>query len=140
MPKIKSVVLLSSLFADQRSSGKEISYCLAIESFERSRETVSEDGAILFSAKASFNLFKDVQEPQMTLVCSYLITYLCKDKDEVGLLHDHVIVAHIIPYLREHVSNLTMKSRFPAFYLETVNTYDLLKKFRGDSGTAKQGK
>ena len=140
MPKIESVTLLSSLFADQRSSGKEISYCLAIESFETSEEAPSEDGTILFSAKATFNLFKDVQEPQMMLVCSYRITYLCKDRDDVGLLHDHVVVAHIIPYLREHVSNLTMKSRFPAFYLETVNTYDLLKKFRGDSETADQGK
>ena len=129
MPRIRDVILLSSLFAD---SGKEykdkISHRLALTLYHREDVIVSGDVSLL-PVRMLFNLFQGLDDQPFQLMCSYRIVYELKDESEATLLKDHVVLAHVIPYLREHISGLTVKSRFPVLYIDTKNTLDMLEEY-----------
>lgn len=129
MPGIHDVILTSSFFVDRGETCPEkISFRLALTSFEREQPSSTNDGKSLLPVKMIFELFKNDDNPPFHLLCSYRVVYEFKDQQELDLLQDHVILAHVIPYLREHVSGITGKSRFPALFLDTVNTYALLEE------------
>jgi hypothetical protein len=136
MPKIIDIALQTSMFVDHGAKKKKAVCSLGLDSFERKENRSTDDGPITVSAKASFDLFDNVNKPGMLLMCSYEITYLCHDQEDAKLIPDQVILAHLIPYLREHVTNLTAKSRFPVVYLDTVNTHMLMDKFRAKTANA----
>lgn len=130
MPKINEIALQASLFVDHGTKKKRADCSLGLESFERKESLNEKDGSVTVTAKASFNLFGNVKNPGMLLMCSYGITYSCKNLEDAKLIPDQVILAHLIPYLREHVTSITAKSRFSVLYLDTVNTYELMEQFR----------
>ena len=128
MPKIENISLITSLFIDLNKSPKKIPYSLTLTEYERFINC--KDDECILSADATFNLMEDVEEAVMAFVCRYRIQYSAKAKEEFKVLTDPLILAHIIPYLREHVSNMTMRSRFPVLFLESINTNVLLKNYQ----------
>ena len=130
MPVIRDVMLISSFFVDHGEVYPDkISYALALTFFEREKIIQAEDGNSLLPVKMVFDLFKGDDSPPFRLLCGYRVVYEFKDQKELELLPDHVVLAHVIPYLREHVSGITVKSRFPALFMATVNTYVLLDEY-----------
>jgi hypothetical protein len=135
MPKIRDVMLLSSLFADSGREYKDkISHRLALTLYHREDVMVSE-GVSLLPVRMLFDLFQGLDGQPFQLMCSYRIVYELKDESEAVLLKDHVILAHVIPYLREHISGLTVKSRFPVLYIDTINTLDMLEEYNKSRAT-----
>jgi len=130
MPRIRDVMLLSSLFTDLgKDSNDIIAHRLSLTFFQREKVQEVSEGVLLLPVRMQFNLFQGLDDQPFQLMCSYRIVYEIKDESEADLLKDHVVLAHVIPYLREHISGLTVKSRFPVLYIDTINTLAMLEEY-----------
>jgi hypothetical protein len=91
------------------------------------------------SVLVGFDLTMDIVDPACKFTCKFLSSYTRAGDGNMTWeeLPDHVIVAHIVPFFREFVSNMT--HRMPISVLVMVppaNTSVLLAKFREKSKQA----
>ena len=100
-------------------------YHLAISRFTRRNRNGK---TFRCTADIEFNLFDGIQETDARFICVFHLEY-GGDQDGTDLLKDHIIIAHAVPYLREFVYNMTMRSAKPALLLSPINTPDLLRKY-----------
>ena len=63
------------------------------------------------------------------LNCSFESLYE-SDKNGRELLKEHIVVAHAVSYLREFVSNMTMRSPLPTIVIDPANTLTLLEEYK----------
>lgn len=84
-------------------------------------------------ALVGFDLMMDVENPACTFKCKFLSTYTRGGDGNMTWeeLPEHIIIAHLVPFFREFVSNMT--HRMPISVLVMVppaNTSILLTQFR----------
>lgn len=59
----------------------------------------------------------------------YYLTYSYTDEEDASHLKAAVILAHAVPYVRELIANITMRSSGKPICLSTINTNNLYKDF-----------
>lgn len=125
--KIDSVSLLRCDF-NFIESNNERKCDLAICDFEsKILKNVNEPSKLL--SMVSFDFMNGVEKPIFTLKCIYAIVYSFENDKDLEKLKPHVIIAHIIPYLREFASSLTSRMPGPHLYLDPINTVELFKRY-----------
>ncbi len=83
-----------------------------------------------FMLFAGFDVMFGIENPMFKFSCDYLVRYSRPDGDwdwkEFKTSH---ALAHILPYLREYVSNVTTRMPIPVLILNPVNTETLVSDF-----------
>lgn len=123
--KMVSADLVSCNF--KLKNANERIYNLELRKYESS-EKQQEDG-FHYTALLTFDLMSKVRRPVMAFQCSFLLTYT-GDEEGRKRLKEHIVVAHAIPYLREFVSNITMRAAMPTLTLEPVNAPLLWEQYQ----------
>jgi hypothetical protein len=112
----------------------ELRYSVGIYEFVRTVHSANK-----LSALVGFDLTMDIVNPACTFTCKFLSSYNRAGDGNMTWedLPDHVIIAHMVPFFREFVSNMT--HRMPISVLIMVppaNTSVLLARFREKSKQA----
>lgn len=125
---IKGLYLMNCSFAQHGNPCADMKTVLELTEFSKGSVSKTK-GNHLFPVKVGFNMTVRGTEDSTLFEVNALfgITYELSSKKDKDLLKDHVIISHAVPYLRELVSNLTMRSVFPPLWLAPVNTQELLK-------------
>ena len=77
---------------------------------------------------ASFDLMYGIEKPLFKFTCGFAARYKCKGEDAMPWVEftDAMALAHIVPYLREFVSNMTNRMPVPVLILDPVNVHALI--------------
>jgi hypothetical protein len=105
----------------------ELKFALGITDFDRH---VDADGKIL-QVKVAFNLMDKMENPPCRFDCVFVATYTRPEAAEMKWeeFKDHVAVAHLIPYVREFVSNMTTRLPLTVLMIPPMNTSKMLADF-----------
>lgn len=127
--KLENVYLSACSFNvfPENMEKENLKYHLKLVKYEHEEINPSDD-TFEYSAKISFDLMDKIEKPCMELKCSFSMVYTGK-KSSRNLLKEHIVVAHSISYLRELVSNLTMRSSISVLFIDPVNANDLWKEY-----------
>lgn len=107
--------------------GASKNYNLGLTSFTKSR--LQENGGL--KAIASFDLMCGIENPVCIFKCTFSIRYSSGgDPGCLDALKDHVIIAHILPFLREFVWNTTMRMPVAGLMMRPVNAVQLIDRFK----------
>lgn len=135
---IREVRLLKAHVAMENPEGKA-EYNLRLIGFIRH---ASEDGKAL-DLFASFDMMNGVENPLFVFKCDFMVHYEREDDPDSISWDDFgspVALAHVIPYLREFVSNITNRLPAPVLMLDPINTYAMLEEFEQRKRLAEQAK
>jgi hypothetical protein len=100
-------------------------YAVGIANFIRS---VSEDGTSM-QIEIDFNLLDRIPDPSLDFTCTFLAEYERKPESSMTFpdFKNHIVVAHILPFLREFAFNITGRLRgSPALMIPPINANVLL--------------
>ncbi len=124
---IESVHLLECNVGDVKRE-VDLKFSLGITHFSRA---LISDGKVL-AITVSFDLMQGVQNPPCKFQCMFAVTYTRPPDANMKWeeFKDHVAVAHIIPYVREFVSNITGRLPLSVLMVPPVNTYQLLREYQ----------
>lgn len=127
---IESVHLIDCSVGDVRR-GVDLNFHLGITHLSRS---VLSDGKVL-SVTVSFDLMSGVENPPCKFVCTFVATYTRAAEPENQNMtwddfKDHIAVAHLLPYVREFVSNMTTRLPLSVLMIPPVNTHRLVTAYR----------
>jgi len=114
-------------------------YNLRLVALER---TETPDGKTL-ALQAVFDLMRGVENPMLLFTCEFVAHYARKDDSGLAWkdFSSALALAHIIPYLREYVNNITNRLPTPVLMLAPLNTYAMIADYEecrhraGNSGT-----
>lgn len=101
----------------------------------------SEDGKTL-DLQAAFDLMYGIEKPLFNFTCVFIARYERKD-DQAMQWRDFtsaMALAHIIPYLREFVSNMTNRLPAPVLMLVPLNTHAMIADYEHRRQQADQAK
>lgn len=106
---------------------ENLNYELALTDLKRSMDNEGERLVVI----ASFNLMHNIQNPCCDLECTFVAIYSKTSETTVSWddFSDGLAVAHIIPYLREFISNITNRMPVPPLTLKPVNAFTLVDAF-----------
>jgi hypothetical protein len=92
------------------------------------REVVSEK---VLKVMVGFDLMHDVQNPACRFFCTYSATYTRNAESAMiwDEFKDHLVVAQIIPFVREFICNITARLPFGPLVIPPTNTHILVKEF-----------
>jgi len=106
----------------------EPNYHLGLTALDRA---LSPDGKLM-SYRVAFDLVKGIATPPCRFTCAFLVKYSRAADSNMTWdeFKDFHAVAHLIPYLRELISNITTRMPLPMLMLPPVNVHRLLKEYR----------
>ena len=80
---------------------------------------------------ATFNLMHGIEKPLFKFTCAFLARYTHRDDASMAWndFTSAMALAHIIPYLREFVSNITNRLPAPVLMLSAVNTHAMIADY-----------
>jgi hypothetical protein len=124
---IESVHLLECNVGDVKQE-VDLKFALGITHFSR---TLVSDGKVL-AIKVAFDLMTGIENPPCKFQCTFAATYTRSPEPNMTWeeFQDHVAVAHIIPYVREFVSNITTRLPLSVLMVPPVNTHKMLAEYR----------
>ena len=124
---IKSIHLVQCNIGDVKPD-VDLQFSLGITDFSR---TIISDEKVLL-VRASFNLMDKIENPPCRFDCTFVATYTRGPDSEMKWeeFQDHVAIAHLIPYLREFVSNMTTRLPFSVLMIPPMNTSKMLEEYR----------
>jgi preprotein translocase subunit SecB len=124
---IESVHLLECVVGDVKPE-VTLNFALGISHFSR---TLVSDGKVL-AVKVSFDLMRGIENPPCKFQCTFMATYTRSSEPNMNWdeFQDHIAVAHIIPYVREFVSNITARLPLSVLMVPPVNTSALVEEYR----------
>ena len=124
---IESVHLLDCVVGDVRPEVEQ-KFSIGISHLKR---TIVSDGKILL-VTVSFDLMKGVENPPCKFQCAFLATYTRSPESNMTWdeFHDHIAVAHLIPFVREFVSNITNRLPLPVLMIPPLNTNQMVKEYQ----------
>ena len=126
VPSFEKVALLECKVGDA-IPGADPLYNLGIVSLNR---TILEEGKVL-RIEVGFNLLDGVKEPACTFRCTFASTYrTAKSNGDWEAIKEHVAVAHLIPFVREFIWNLTSRMPLGALMIAPMNTHRMVEAFR----------
>jgi preprotein translocase subunit SecB len=111
-----------------RNSNADPKFELVITNLDR---RISEDDKKLYAFLA-FDLMQGVEDPLCEMESEFVAIYECGDNNNMSWdeFNDVHIVAHVLPYLREFISNMTNRMPVPVLNLPPVNAFLLVDKYR----------
>lgn len=126
--KIDQISLVDCCLKDLNLTN-ELHYNLGIESFER--KLLSDEQLI---ASATFDLMHQVKDPPYSLICTFIAVYTRPEGANMAWdeFKDEIIVAHILPYLREFVSSVSLRLPLPPLVLPPTNAFALVNNYRAN--------
>ena len=125
---LEHIVLLKSNVEFQLSNqDAEWEYNLCLTDLQRLK---SEDESNL-DIFASFDVMHGIKKPKFKFTCSFVAHYIKKDGKGLDLkdFTSAMALAHIIPYLREYISNITNRLPAPVLILAPINTYAMIQEY-----------
>lgn len=126
--ELKFVHLFRSDFNINKTAIKEKAYYgLALTDYDRHDKKDGDGFDIIVFLE--FDLMFEVKDPVFDLNCRLGLYYKAASQQDLDTLKDHIIVAHAIPYLREFVANLTMRTPLSPLYLSPVNAHELWGRY-----------
>jgi preprotein translocase subunit SecB len=106
----------------------EKKFNLAIVNLQRS---YNDDKTTMFLF-VSFDVMFEVEDPLCAFTCDFVAIYEM-DKNNPNMtwteFKDALAIAHIIPYLREFISNITNRMPIPILNIPPVNTFLLVEDY-----------
>lgn len=98
----------------------------------------SEDGKAM-DLYAGFDVMHGVENPLFRFTCEFVARYTRSDDAEMAWkdFSSAMALAHIIPYLREYVSNTSNRLPTPVLMLDPINTYWMIEEYEGRNQQAK---
>ena len=93
------------------------------------------DGKAL-DLSAAFDLMAGIENPVLRFTCEFIAKYNRTGGDGMPWadFSNAVALAHIIPYLREFVSNMTNRLPVPPLMLDPINTHALVAAYEARKG------
>lgn len=82
--------------------------------------------------EAGFDMMGGVEKPACALECTFGIVYSRTDESQMtwGKVSDGLVLTHLVPYVREFVSSVTLRMPLPALILQPTNISLLLEEYR----------
>lgn len=101
----------------------------------------SQDGKTM-DLYAGFDVMHGVEKPLFKFTCDFVARYTRRDDADMPWkeFSSAMALAHIIPYLREYVSNTTNRLPTPVLMLDPINTYSMIANFEERQKQAAQAK
>ncbi|MDD2302122.1 MAG: hypothetical protein PHG30_06140 [Eubacteriales bacterium] len=89
---------------------------------------------------AGFDVMHGVEKPLFKFTCEFVARYTRRDDADMPWkeFSSAMALAHIIPYLREYVSNTTNRLPTPVLMLDPINTYNMIADFEERDKQAKE--
>ncbi len=89
---------------------------------------------------AGFDVMHGVEKPLFKFTCEFMARYTRRDDADMPWkeFSSAMALAHIIPYLREYVSNTTNRLPTPVLMLDPINTYNMIADFEERDKQAKE--
>lgn len=124
---LKSVHLVQCNIGDVKYDA-ELKFTLGITDFGR---IVTDNGKTL-QVKVAFNLMDKVENPPCRFDCTFVATYTRPENANMQWedFKDHIAVAHLVPYVREFVSNMTARLPLLVLMIPPLNTNRMMIDFR----------
>lgn len=122
MAQITDVTLSSLFFIEGKPSDASVNDSLRLDGFMLDKD---QNGKTL-------HVTLDFQLTSLKislLSLRYCLTYSYTDDEDASHLKTAVILAHAVPYVRELIADITMRSSGAPIHLGTINTNDLYKDF-----------
>lgn len=135
MPEIKKIILFSLSFSTESVPEKN-KLNLNIDLIDFQIQQPQKDGEkYVQMASATFDL-RCLEEERLVfnIRARYDVLYTDNELKNFEVLKEIVILAHIIPYFRELISSITMRSVFPPLWLQTINTHAMFEKYQNVIG------
>ena len=120
-------VLLTACEIAELKVAKQRSFRVAIVGFRR---VESEEGAKL-TVDAEFDLMFGIKDPTLKFICAFRAIYTRTPDSPMTWLEfkDHIAVAHLLPFLREFVANMTTRMPVAPLMLPPTNGHHLVKDY-----------
>lgn len=128
-PPILGIELLSCQVAKSDNLPSQMRYEVALTRFARH---LDEQKATL-CIKVGIDIMSGIEDPACSLLCEFQIVYTRPGEtpdDWDQTIKDHIALAHLVPYVREFVSNMTGRMGLRPLLLPPLNTSGLLRKLR----------
>ena len=124
---LKHVMLLKA-FIEAHNPKATQQYNLQLVGLQR---TESEDGKSLF-IQASFDLMHMIDTPMFKFTCDFAAYYERRNEESMAWkdFSSPVALAHIMPYLREFVNNITHRLPAPVLVLDPINTRAMIREYQ----------
>lgn len=79
---------------------------------------------------AGFDMMHGIEKPVFKLTCQFIVRYTRRDDSMAWKdFSSAIALAHIIPYLREYVSNITNRLPAPVLILDPINTHAMIAEY-----------
>lgn len=124
---LRNVCLMKARIEMKNPDGKQ-EYNLQLIGLER----LESDDGLKLGLYAFFDVLYGVENPLFQFTCDFLARYERDPEQENMQWKDFgsaVALAHIIPYLREFVSNMTNRLPVPVLMLNPINTHAMVENF-----------
>lgn len=81
---------------------------------------------------ADFDLMQDIEKPPCKIKCSFLAIYSRQPSSKMtwAEFSDHYTILHMVPYVREFVSSVTLRMPLKPLVLPPTNVHVLLKHYK----------
>lgn len=101
----------------------------------------SQDGKNL-DIQAAFNVMHSIEKPLFNFTCEFFVRYTRQDDTSMAWkdFSSAMALAHIIPYLREYVSNITNRLPASVLILPPINTNAMIAEYENRKRRAEQAK
>jgi len=104
----------------------DLQYNLGIESLQR--KVLSEEQLVV---QVAFDLMQDVEDAPYSFTCSFVASYTRTEDSNMKWdeFKDGLIVAHILPYVREFVSSVSLRLPVSPLVLPPINALILVENY-----------
>ena len=111
-----------------KDSTIELRYGLGISDFKKE---FSEDQTQL-TIVVSFDLMQGVERPPCDFKCTFAAVYVRPPDANMawGDFKDSVAVAHMLPFVREFICNVTMRMPIAALMIPPINAHQMFDSYR----------
>lgn len=84
-----------------------------------------------------FDMLGGVPNPACTFRCTFEAGYRCEAGENFESIKEHVAVAHLVPFVREFVWNVTSRMPIGALMIPPMNTHRMVEDYNArSSGSA----
>jgi len=114
--------------AQVRDANAELRYAMGLTNLSR-----KEEGTHLIVV-ATFDMMHGIKNPPCNLLCSFLAEYSQDETPNMTWAEftDVMAVTHMIPYVREFVSSVTLRMPIRELILPPVNAHVLINSYKAE--------
>jgi preprotein translocase subunit SecB len=114
----------------------DLRYNLGIEKLQR--RILSEEQLIV---QVAFDLMQGVEDAPYSFTCSFVASYTRSENSNMKWeeFKDGLIVAHILPYVREFVSSVSLRLPLAPLVLPPINAFLLVENYEKRNAKVSKG-